>query len=149
VKARLIAGGIANMQTCVQVKRMKSVGRSIVQSLRGSLSSHKAGLLITSGLFTEGAAEEAKDPHKVPVALLDCPAFVELPLDHEIGVEHVNVTLHRLSLDNLSKEKLEALVEDSDNNDNTELLPSQSSETPSPASTSCVPAQEQVGRWIP
>jgi HJR/Mrr/RecB family endonuclease len=117
VRATLVAGGIANMQTCIQVKRMKSVGRPVVQSLRGSLSSHEAGLLMTSGLFTEGAVEESKDPHKISIALIDGPKLVELLLDHEIGVEHVNVTLYRLSLNDLSKEQLESLVEESDEGD--------------------------------
>jgi Restriction endonuclease/EVE domain len=117
VRATLVAGGIANMQTCIQVKRMKNVSRPVVQSLRGSLSSHEAGLLITSGLFTEGAIEESKDPHKIPIALVDGPKLVALLLDHEIGVEHVNVTLYRLSLNDLSKEQLQSLVEETDDSD--------------------------------
>jgi restriction endonuclease Mrr len=117
LRATLVAGGIANMQTCIQVKRMKSVGRPIVQNIRGSLNPHEAGLLITSGFFTEPAIEEAKDPHKVPIALIDGRALTQLLLDHEIGVEHVNVTLCRLKLDDLSKEQLESLVEETDEGD--------------------------------
>jgi restriction endonuclease Mrr len=96
VGATIVAGGVANIETCIQVKRTKSVGRPIVQSIRGSLSPHEAGLLITSGLFTKEAEEEAKDANKVPIALVDGPALTELLLDNEIGVEHVNVTLYRL-----------------------------------------------------
>jgi len=114
VRATLVAGGVANMQTCIQVKRQQTVGRPIVQNIRGSLSAHEAGLLVTSGRFTDEAREEANDPHKVPIALIDGLKLTELLLDMEIGVEHVNVTLYRLKLDDLSKEQLEARVEESD-----------------------------------
>jgi len=114
VRATLVAGGIANMQTCIQVKRHKSVGRPIVQSIRGSLSAHEAGLLITSGQITEEAREEANDPHKIPIALIDGYKLTDLLMEHEIGVEHVNVKLYRLTLDDLFRERLESRVEESD-----------------------------------
>jgi HJR/Mrr/RecB family endonuclease len=117
VRARLVAGGIASQKTCIQVKRQPSVGRPIVQKIRGSLSAHEAGLLVTSGTFTDGAREEAIDPHKIPIALVDGAKLTELLLDHEIGVEHVNLRLYRLKLEDLSKEQLEARVEESDENE--------------------------------
>jgi hypothetical protein len=64
------------------------------------------GLVITSGLFTKEAVEESKDPHKVPIGLVNGNKFVELLLEHEVGVQHVNVTLYRLKLDDLSKNSL-------------------------------------------
>ena len=117
VRATLVAGGVANIQTCIQVKRQQSVGRPIVQNLRGSLSAHEGGLLVTSGGFTNGAREEANDPHKVPIALIDGAKLTELLLAHQVGVEHVNLTLYRLKLDELSKEQLESRVEESDESD--------------------------------
>jgi len=114
VRATLSAGGVADIPTCVQAKRQQNVGRPIVQSLRGSLGAHDAGLLVTSGRFSDEAREEAKDPHKVPIALIDGLKLTELLLDLEIGVEHVNVKLYRLKLDDLSREQLEARVEESD-----------------------------------
>jgi HJR/Mrr/RecB family endonuclease len=117
LRATLVASGIANIQTCIQVKRTKSVGRPFVQNIRGSLNPHEAGLVITSGSFTEPAIEEAKDPHKVPIALVDGRALTQLLLDHEIGVEHVNVTLYRLKLEGLAQEQLESLVEETDDGD--------------------------------
>jgi restriction endonuclease Mrr len=114
VRATLVAGGVANIQTCIQVKRQQTVGRPIVQNIRGSLSAHEAGLLVTSGHFTDEAREEANDPHKVPIALIDGLKLTELLLNLEIGVEHVNVTLYRLKLDDLSKEQLETRLEESD-----------------------------------
>ena len=114
VRATLIAGGVANMQTCIQVKRQHTVGRPVVQNIRGSLNAHEGGLLVTSGRITDEAREEASDPHKIPIALIDGSKLIELLLNLEIGVEHVNVTLYRLKIDDLSKDKLEARVEESD-----------------------------------
>ncbi len=63
VRALLVASGVANIQTCIQAKRQQSVGRPVVQNLRGSLSAHEAGLLVTSGNFSREAIEEAKEPN--------------------------------------------------------------------------------------
>jgi len=111
VRARLVAGGIADMQTCIQVKRQQSVGRPIVQNLRGSLSAHEAGLLVTSGSFTAGAIEEAKAPTRAPIALIDGRKLTQLLLDHQIGVRHEKVTLYRLELSDLSQDQLETFGE--------------------------------------
>jgi restriction endonuclease Mrr len=114
VTANLVAGGVANIQTCIQVKRQQSVGRPVVQSLRGSLSAHEAGLVVTSGHFTDGAIEEAKDPKKVPITLIGGLRLTQLLLEHEIGIEHNKVTLYHLRLGELSQEQLEARVEEDD-----------------------------------
>jgi restriction endonuclease Mrr len=111
VRATLVAGGVASLRTCIQAKRQQSVGRPIVQNLRGSLSTHEAGLLVTSGGFTQGAVEEAKEPTKVPIALIDGRKLTELLLDHEIGVRHERVTLYRLELADLSPDQLETVGE--------------------------------------
>lgn len=111
VRARLVAGGIADMKTCIQVKRQQSVGRPIVQNLRGSLSAHEAGLLVTSGIFTAGAIEEAKVPTRAPIALIDGRKLTQLLLDHQIGVRHERVTLYRLALSDLSQDQLEVFGE--------------------------------------
>ena len=117
VRAKLVAGGTADISTAVQVKRQQSVGRPVVQNLRGALSAHEVGLVVTSGQFTEEAREEAKDPHKARIALIDGSKLVELLLEHELGVEHVNVRLYRLKLNDLSKEKLEELIGESNGSD--------------------------------
>jgi restriction endonuclease Mrr len=109
VRALLVAGGVASMRTCIQVKRQKTVGRPTVQNLRGSLSAHEAGLLVTSGNFTREAIEEAKDPTKAPIALIDGRMLTELLLEYQIGVRHERVTLFRLQLADLSKEQLETV----------------------------------------
>jgi hypothetical protein len=45
------------------------------------------------------------------------PKLAGLLLHNQIGVEHGSVTLYRLKLDDLSKEKLESLVEEFDEDD--------------------------------
>jgi Restriction endonuclease/EVE domain len=112
VRATLVGGGIARIRTCIQVKRQQSVGAPVVQNLRGALSAHEAGLLVTSGQFTAGAIAEAKDPQKLPITLVNGSQLLELLLRHEIGVKPVHLTYHRLKLDEISKDRLEAFVEE-------------------------------------
>jgi Restriction endonuclease/EVE domain len=112
LRATLVGGGIARIRTCIQVKRQQSVGAPIVQNIRGSLSAHEAGLLVTSGQFTPGAIAEASDPQKLPITLVNGSQLLDLLLKHEIGVEPVHLTHYRLKLDEISKERLEALVEE-------------------------------------
>jgi len=112
LRAMLVGGGIARIRICVQVKRQQSVGAPIVQNIRGSLSAHEAGLLVTSGQFTPGAIAEANDPQKLPITLVNGGQLLELLLKHEIGVEPVHLTYYRLKLDEISKDRLEAFVEE-------------------------------------
>lgn len=112
VRATLSAGGVANIQTCIQVKRQKNVGRPLVQKLRGSLGAHQAGLLVISGVFTKEAIEEAKNQTRVPIALINGTQLTQLLLDHEIGVKHVKKTLYLLRLGDLSLENLQPHFEE-------------------------------------
>jgi hypothetical protein len=114
ITAILVAGGIANMKTCIQVKRQKSVGRPDVQNLRGALGAHEAGLFVASGYFTDEAIQEAREPTKVPITLIDGSRLTQLLLQHEIGVRHNKVTLYSLKIADLSQEELEARVEEGD-----------------------------------
>jgi len=66
---------------------------------------------VTSGNFTHEAAEEAKDPTRTPIALIDGRKLAELLLDHEIGVRQQKVTLYRLEPSDLSQEQLETVGE--------------------------------------
>ena len=81
VRATLVGGGVARIRTCIQVKRQQSVGAPVVQNIRGALSAHEAGLLVTSGQFTAGAIAEAKDPQKLPIALVNGGQLLELLLE--------------------------------------------------------------------
>src|SRR5262249_41470231 len=87
LRARLVGGGIAKIRTCVQVKRQQSVGAPVVQNIRGSLSGHEAGVLITSGQFTSGAITEAHDPHKLPITLVNGSQLVGLLLEYKPGAQ--------------------------------------------------------------
>ncbi|MGD9617581.1 MAG: restriction endonuclease [Alphaproteobacteria bacterium] len=111
IRAVLVAGGIANIKTSIQVKRQQSVGRPIVQSLRGSLSIHEAGLLVTSGAFTSQALEDANDPQRAPITLIDGTKLAQLMMDSQLGVEHGHVILYRLKLEDLSVESLTSELE--------------------------------------
>jgi hypothetical protein len=117
LRATLVGGGIARIRTSIQVKRQQSVGAPVVQNIRGSLSAHEAGLLVTSGQFTPGAITEANDPHKLPITLINGGQLLELLLKHEIGVEPVHLTYYRLKLDEISKDRLEAFVEEHSTSD--------------------------------
>jgi HJR/Mrr/RecB family endonuclease len=120
IRAKLVAGGIANIETAVQVKRTKSVGAPVVQNLRGSLSAHESGLLVTSGNFTEGAKKEAREPNKAPIALVDGRTLVELLLDHEIGSKQKTYRVYTVDPSSLELEALklqtEGLFSDTDQN---------------------------------
>lgn len=111
VTADLVAGGIAIIKTAVQVKRMKSVGRPVVQSLRGSLSAHQAGVVVTSGRFAENALEDAIDSSKQPIACIDGARLAQLMLEHRLGVERRMVAIYTLKPEDLQLERLESIVE--------------------------------------
>jgi len=120
VWATLVAGGVANIETGIQAKRLKrqsSVGSPDVMKLRGALSAHQAGVLITSGHFTGRAIEDAKASARTPITLISGEQLTQLLLHHEIGVEHVKKTLYRSRLGDLSREQLEARVEEFDEGD--------------------------------
>jgi HJR/Mrr/RecB family endonuclease len=108
LRARLVAGGIANIETAVQVKRTQSVGRPVVQNLRGSLSARESGLLVTSGTFTEGAKEEAKVATKAPIALIDGARLVDILLEKNIGASEKVYKVYSLEPEALLLERLKA-----------------------------------------
>jgi restriction system protein len=114
VKAVLVIDGVDNIKTCIQVKRQPTVGRPIIQNIRGSLGSHERGIVVTSGQFSKGACEEAQDPTKAPIGLIDGRKFAELLVKHQIGIRHIDRRLYRLALEDLAEEKLRADVGESD-----------------------------------
>ena len=73
------------LETAIQIKRAKVVGRPVVQALRGSLTAHQAGLLIMSGRFVDNAVEEAAALGKIPIVPIDGRRFAELLLENQIG----------------------------------------------------------------
>jgi hypothetical protein len=111
LRAKLATAGLAEIRICIQAKRQQSVGSPAVQAIRGSLNAHEAGMLITSGQFTQGAITEANDPRKLPITLVNGGQLVKLLLERGIGVELMPLKYYVLKLDEISKEKLEAFLE--------------------------------------
>ncbi len=111
VTATLVAGGIANIQTAIQEKRTKAVGRPVIKALRGSLHAHQTGLVITSGRFAENALEDANDPGKAAIACVDGTRLAELLLEHRIGIEHKTAAIYTLRPEDLALENLQTMAE--------------------------------------
>ena len=81
--------GISTITEVVQVKRITgTIGRPIVDQLRGALGYHKAirGTIITIGGFSAGAEEGAIFAGVAPITLIDGDALLELLVKHKVGV---------------------------------------------------------------
>lgn len=102
VRGTLSVGGVTNVRTAIQVKRKaQSVGAPLVQQLRGSLSTHERGLIITVGHFTAKAAAEAVMPDRPPISLVDGSRLIELLVDSQIGVTASPLRILRLDMEAL------------------------------------------------
>jgi restriction system protein len=98
VRAILVTAGVIRTVTAVQVKRWTAnVQAPTVQAVRGSLSVHEQGLIVTTSDFSDGAREQASRPDAVPVALMDGETLVSLLVEHEIGVVRHDLDLLELS----------------------------------------------------
>lgn len=89
VRGILMMGEVVLFKIAIQVKRKglkKNVHAPIVQQVRGSLGVHERGLIITTSDFSSGAAQEAEQPNKIPIALMNGEQFVTLLMEHDIGV---------------------------------------------------------------
>lgn len=98
VRGVLNAGGIARINVAVQVKRWKkNVQATTVQAVRGSLTTHEQGIIITSSDFSKGARQEANVANKTPINLVNGKELLELLIEYGIGVDKEQHTV--LSLD--------------------------------------------------
>jgi restriction system protein len=87
VRGTLVVGESIRTHMAVQVKKWKNnIQTPTVQQVRGSLSTHEQGLIITTSDFSKGAVEEANLPDKVPVALMNGERLVELLVENNIGI---------------------------------------------------------------
>lgn len=97
VRGVLNVAGITKINAAVQAKCWKpNVGAPVVQNLRGALTVHEQGIIITTSNFSKGAIAEATAPGKVPISLIGGNELVELLLKHNIGVtkdQHVVYSL--------------------------------------------------------
>jgi restriction system protein len=94
--------GITTITEVVQVKRQKgSVGRPVLDQLRGALPYHEAirGTLITLGSFSKGCTDAALFPGAAPIGLIDGEKLLELLVEHEIGIQKRPATLYELEED--------------------------------------------------
>lgn len=110
LRATMRVGGIDAVVTAVQVKRTKDVGRPTVQALRGSLSAHESGLLVTSGHFSDGAKIEARDLTKTRIALLDGNQLVDLLMEYNIGAKEEIYRSYKLKISDLTVESLKQVT---------------------------------------
>ena len=98
VRGTLVVGGTIRTRMAVQVKRWKAnVQAPTVQQVRGSVGAHEQGMIITTGGFSKGAREEAAQPDKAPVALMDGDQLARLLMEHDIGVTRHPLVLHDLA----------------------------------------------------
>ena len=87
VRGTLVVGESIRTRMAVQVKEWKNnVQAPIIQQVRGSLSAHEQGLIITTSDFSKGAISEANQPDKIPVALMDGERLVDLLIENDIGI---------------------------------------------------------------
>lgn len=98
VRGVLNAGGLTRINAAVQVKRWKkNIQAPTVQAVRGSLTAHEHGIIITSSDFSKGARQEANAVGKTPISLVNSQDLLELLIEHGIGVNKEQHTV--LSLD--------------------------------------------------
>ncbi|MBU2552659.1 MAG: restriction endonuclease [Proteobacteria bacterium] len=91
--------GITTITEVVQVKRHQgSIGRPILDQLRGALPLHRAlrGTIISLGAFTKGCQDAALFPGAAPIGLIDGRRLLELLVEHKIGIVERPATLYEI-----------------------------------------------------
>jgi len=94
--------GITTIKEVVQVKRhQSSIGRPILDQLRGALPYHKAirGTIITLGSFSKGCKEAAIYPGAAPIGLIDGERLLELLAENEIGIKQRKALIYDIDED--------------------------------------------------
>ena len=88
---KLKINGIFSFNVAFQCKRYKgAVSASDIRDFRGSLTTDiEKGVLITTGTFTKAAKEEASNPGKQQIDLIDGEEFINKIAEYGIGVREV------------------------------------------------------------
>lgn len=87
VRGIMNAGGVTKINAAVQAKRWtKNIQAPTVQALRGALTVHEQGIIITTSGFSKGALIEAKAEGKAKISLIDGKKLIDLLIKHRIGV---------------------------------------------------------------
>jgi len=98
VLGELVVGDAVRIKIAVQVKRWNNnVQANVIRELRGSLTPHQQGLIITTSDFSRGAIDEANNRQKAPIDLMNGEKLVELMVEHNIGTTMKELNL--ISLD--------------------------------------------------
>lgn len=115
VRGVLNVSGITKINAAVQAKKWKrNIHAPTVQALRGSLTVHEQGIIITTSQFSKGAIAEAQAPGKVPISLIDGKTLISLLLEHSIGVtsdQHTVYSLHEEWWSEVVLEETEVVAE--------------------------------------
>lgn len=85
---KLRLNGIFSFNVAFQCKRYKGqVGASEIRDFRGSLDNNiEKGVLITTGVFSKAAKEEASAPGKKQIDLMDGNGFMDKLAEYNIGL---------------------------------------------------------------
>ena len=97
VRGALVVSDVIRIRLAAQVKRWKrNIQAPVVQQVRGSLGAHEQGLIITTSDFSPGAAREAAQADKTPIALMNGRQLVMLLMEHGIGVRRSTLDLFEI-----------------------------------------------------
>ena len=88
---KLKINGIFSFNVAFQWKRYKgAVSSNDIRDFRGSLTTDiEKGVFITTGIFTKAAREEASNPGKQQIDLIDGEEFINKIAQYRIGVKEV------------------------------------------------------------
>lgn len=88
---KLKINGVISFNIAFQCKRYQGVvGSPVIRDFRGSLTKNiEKGVLITTGTFSKAAQEEAKNPGKQQIDLIDGENFIDMLADYSIGLKEV------------------------------------------------------------
>lgn len=88
---KLKINGIISFNIAFQCKRYQGVvGSPEIRDFRGSLTKNiEKGVFITTGTFSKAAQEEAENPGKQQIDLIDGEDFIDMLADYSIGLKEV------------------------------------------------------------
>ena len=100
---KLRINGIFSFNVAFQCKRYKGlVGASEIRGFRGSLTTDiEKGVMITTGSFSKAAKEEASNPGKQQIDLIDGEEFMNKIAEYGIGVKPI--TTYEIDVDFFKK----------------------------------------------
>ena len=88
--------GLTRVEYAVQVKQTPSVGRPVVQRLRGSMKPHQIGIIVTSGQYSRLAFDDAEMQGRPPITLIDGATLVRLMMEYGVGVRRELIPIYKL-----------------------------------------------------